>query len=51
MRGLVVMLLVAGGAGVLATFGLALSGDTPGAMRAAGMASSALILGIILHRR
>lgn len=44
-------LLLAGAAGVVATFVLAFSGDTPGAMRMAGIASTALILGMIIRRR
>ncbi|HEY8611229.1 MAG TPA: hypothetical protein VIL69_08060 [Roseomonas sp.] len=51
MRGLSLILLVAGGAGVIATFVMAASGDTPGALRAAGASCSALVLGMILHRR
>jgi len=51
MRGLALMLLLAGGAGVITTFVLAASGNTPGAMQAAGASCSALILGMILHRR
>jgi len=51
MRPLALVLMAAGGLGVVATFVLAASGDTPGATRAAGAASSAIILGFILHRR
>jgi hypothetical protein len=51
MRGLALLLMLAGAAGVVATFVLAASGDTPGATRAAGASCSALILGLILHRR
>lgn len=51
MSALSTLLLVAGGAGVVATFALAISGDTPGATRMAGIACSALILGMLIRRR
>ena len=51
MRSLSLILLLAGGAGGLGTFAMALSGDMAGATRMAGIAASAVILGMILHRR
>ena len=51
MRALALALMAAGALGVLATFALAVSGDTPGAGRLAGFASSAVILGLVLYRR
>jgi len=51
MRPIALLLLLAGGVGVLATFALAFSGNTPSAMQTAGAASSAVILGMVLYRR
>jgi hypothetical protein len=51
MRGLSLVLLTGGAVGVIATFVLAAMGDTTGAMQAATGACSALILGMVLHRR
>lgn len=51
MRSLALLLLLAGGAGVLATLALAIAGDTSRATQAAGAACSALVLGMILFRR
>jgi len=50
VRALSPLLLAAGAVGVAATFLLAASGDTPGALRAAGAASSAIVLGMLLRR-
>ncbi len=51
MRVLAIALFAAGAAGVVATFVLALGGDTGGAQRAAAAGMSAIILGAILFRR
>ncbi|WP_198381443.1 hypothetical protein [Roseomonas sp. KE2513] len=51
MRFLGIALMAAGALGVVATFVLAASGDTTGAGRTAGAASSAFILGLVLYRR
>lgn len=51
MRPVSLILLAGGGAGVIATFVLAAMGDMAGATRAAGASCSALVLGMVLHRR
>ena len=51
MRVLAVALMVAGAAGVVATFVLAAGGETGRAQGAAGGAFSAIVLGAILLRR
>ncbi|WP_458095032.1 hypothetical protein [Roseomonas sp. WA12] len=51
MNTLATLLFAAGGVGVLATFALAFTGDTPGATRMAGIACSALVLGLLIRRR
>ncbi|WP_161993625.1 hypothetical protein [Muricoccus nepalensis] len=51
MRSLALLLMAAGGLGVVATLVLAAAGDTPRAGQAAGAASSALVLGFVLYRR
>ena len=51
MNALSTLLLVGGAAGVVATFALAFSGDTPGATRMAGIACTALVLGMLIRRR
>lgn len=51
MRALALALMAAGALGIVATFVLAASGDTAGAGRIAGAASSAFILGLVLYRR